>query len=224
MNTITGAGSSPLARGTLLRLGYRGHQRGLIPARAGNTPRRRQPVTRAGAHPRSRGEHPLKVLTRRHVVGSSPLARGTPNAVTVVDEIPGLIPARAGNTPPPRCAPQPARAHPRSRGEHMYWLGVLIVALGSSPLARGTQCVPIENIFFGGLIPARAGNTLLTALRRAAGRAHPRSRGEHVQLNTPPRVVKGSSPLARGTLSDMVRRYMTRGLIPARAGNTFSDP
>ena len=50
-------GSSPLARGTHAADHRRRHSMGLIPARAGNTPRpdARQPPHRA--HPRSRGEH-----------------------------------------------------------------------------------------------------------------------------------------------------------------------
>ena len=50
---------------------------------------------------------------------------------------------------------------------------------GSSPLARGTHgvcdCVDV----CGGLIPARAGNTVDDALVVVDDRAHPRSRGEH---------------------------------------------
>ena len=50
-------GSSPLARGTLVRLGERFSCGGLIPARAGNTEPSASCVPRPWAHPRSRGEH-----------------------------------------------------------------------------------------------------------------------------------------------------------------------
>ena len=54
-----------------------------------------------------------------------------------------------------------------------------------------------------GLIPARAGNTSMRFSFFGVTGAHPRSRGEHIDL--PPRPVHGA------------------GLIPARAGNTDRD-
>ena len=50
-------------------------------------------------------------------------------------------------------------AHPRSRGEHVSGLGVTIISLGSSPLARGTPKLRESISAAPGLIPARAGNT-----------------------------------------------------------------
>ena len=92
---------------------------------------------------------------------------------------------------------------------------------GSSPLARGT---PLRSYIInhpGGLIPARAGNTAAHSQAVQPGRAHPRSRGEHQDGHTPVGTVEGSSPLARGTLFSGKPRAATRGLIPARAGNTL---
>ena len=91
-------GSSPLARGTPKYPQIRAHRRGLIPARAGNTlPTLKVPV-HTRAHPRSRGEHTGNVVGLGDAGGSSPLARGTPSWEADAPEIPGLIPARAGNT------------------------------------------------------------------------------------------------------------------------------
>ena len=50
-------GSSPLARGTHLRLSCAGQLRRFIPARAGNTPQSIPLRERSSVHPRSRGEH-----------------------------------------------------------------------------------------------------------------------------------------------------------------------
>ena len=71
-----------------------------------------------------------------------------------------------------------------------------------------------------GLIPARAGNTLLLKATSFSCRAHPRSRGEHNIYRDTEFLQLGSSPLARGTPSPWVLRYCRVGLIPARAGNT----
>ena len=50
----------------------------------------------------------------------------------------GLIPARAGNTGTPYLSFTVAKAHPRSRGEHMALSAGARRVSGSSPLARGT--------------------------------------------------------------------------------------
>ena len=49
--------------------------------------------------------------------------------------------------------------------------------------------------------------------------AHPRSRGEHGRLSEDVSPIHGSSPLARGTWASLPKRFVTRRLIPARAGN-----
>ena len=73
-----------------------------------------------------------------------------------------------------------------------------------------------------GLIPARAGNTVSTARRKACVRAHPRSRGEHSTALTVSLESQGSSPLARGTQAQALQPSIPAGLIPARAGNTHA--
>ena len=132
-------GSSPLARGTRAQEGGRGGGGGLIPARAGNTFRAVCSCCGSGAHPRSRGEHLLGRGDSERSWGSSPLARGTPCASIFVERMPGLIPARAGNTYASTRERSNAWAHPRSRGEHIVCWLVVVQSWGSSPLARGTH-------------------------------------------------------------------------------------
>ena len=92
---------------------------------------------------------------------------------------------------------------------------------GSSPLARGAQDESGQWMVTDGLIPARAGSTMARVrfLRRA--RAHPRSRGEHRQVENFVRTRRGSSPLARGAPCLLRGRVWSWGLIPARAGSTW---
>ena len=52
--------------------------------------------------------------------------------------------------------------------------------------------------------------------------AHPRSRGEHPQRRANLHASMGSSPLARGTQKCPETYGGGWGLIPARAGNTFT--
>ena len=152
--------------------------------------------------------------------GSSPLARGTPPYAGQVESRNGLIPARAGNTPAISSWVSLIWAHPRSRGEHLFSSGCTRILLGSSPLARGTRYAAGRGGARGGLIPARAGNTVTVTVTWSRSRAHPRSRGEHFEGRAGSCGTVGSSPLARGTQSLAEQGGVHDGLIPARAGNT----
>ena len=157
-------GSSPLARGTHRRGATADFPHGLIPARAGNTGLACVSRTRRRAHPRSRGEHIITIPNQVGVKGSSPLARGTLTALRSFAQKLGLIPARAGNTSRPHSHTERWRAHPRSRGEHSTNGQAIPGVEGSSPLARGTHRRQSGNDGTQGLIPARAGNTLMTTM------------------------------------------------------------
>ena len=157
-------------------------------------------------------------------VGSSPLARGTRQSGAGKLTRRGLIPARAGNTGRVAVTGGVRRAHPRSRGEHRLSAHLYFDLPGSSPLARGTLTGGAPAICRVGLIPARAGNTCFRLSVRLASRAHPRSRGEHLKIWSGPPVVRGSSPLARGTHVLVHEGRGRVGLIPARAGNMEEPP
>ena len=205
-NSFTGAsrsGSSPLARGTQRGGLLEWLRFGLIPARAGNTIGYVRCVLSGRAHPRSRGEHVMPKVRRPVTLGSSPLARGT---LMAHGEGSGFT-----------------VAHPRSRGEHTDIAGMAEGTPGSSPLARGTPHVGVGLPIAGGLIPARAGNTVCATDFESDLRAHPRSRGEHVRVQPVISMARGSSPLARGTPTRGIWCCPCRGLIPARAGNTDVD-
>ncbi len=192
-------GSSPLARGTLVRrLDVVPHRR-FIPARAGNTP---------GVFPCGAGS------------GSSPLARGTPGAHRCSRDQGRFIPARAGNTRRGSSLAAPGPVHPRSRGEHSTIRPPIRYGSGSSPLARGTPDRVERERRRPRFIPARAGNTARPSSAAPRSSVHPRSRGEHLRESVRDRHQYGSSPLARGTLGRPERWQHRRRFIPARAGNT----
>ena len=138
-STSTRSGSSPLARGAPLTGMSATCMCGLIPARAGSTSSPARAPAAARAHPRSRGEHDRPGWVLGLSRGSSPLARGARIRRHPPDGPAGLIPARAGSTrgaAPGRCW---WRAHPRSRGEHSPRETASLLAMGSSPLARGAR-------------------------------------------------------------------------------------
>ena len=234
-------GSSPLARGARGGgVGLTGAT-GLIPARAGSTRNLARLSCPARAHPRSRGEHFEARAMAAAWPGSSPLARGARDALRPAGRRRGLIPARAGSTPPRWGCCRCPWAHPLSRGEHILYRDAKGRRWGSSPLARGALTPFFDVRVLMGLIPARAGSTSAPCVGCGTSGAHPRSRGEHSTFATvrvrargssplargaPPgcraarRPAGGSSPLARGALSVVFGVLSAGRLIPARAGST----
>ena len=109
--------------------------------------------------------------------------------------------------------------HPRSRGEHTVRACKSAPTKGSSPLAQGISRLLGIGLWVVRLTPARAGNMPAGVFLVLRPSAHPRSRGEHDMVFTPPKSVSGSSPLARGTFSSRRLALDEVRLIPARAGN-----
>ncbi len=112
------AGSSPLTRGKPSSCTLRPRTTRLIPAHAGKTAQIKPGKDLQRAHPRSRGENPIRPRRRRSRGGSSPLTRGKHQVDPRAARKFGLIPAHAGKTT--RHAPPDSHreAHPRSRGEN----------------------------------------------------------------------------------------------------------
>ena len=212
-------GSSPLARG-LQDPRQRAHVPDrIIPARAGFTLRVRRAWLRRRDHPRSRGVYNPRPGGSGPLRGSSPLARGLPVLEAGCACGARIIPARAGFT--------------RGAGRLDQ------LPSGSSPLARGLQGRVLGLGALDRIIPARAGFTRRQAPNPRPGGDHPRSRGVYScsPPPTPPedhprsrgvysvknlamRVVRGSSPLARGLPDLPEETRVTSRIIPARAGFT----
>ena len=215
------AGSSPRARGTLVRCRQRTRLGRFIPACAGNTSSLDRSIPVTSVHPRVRGEHADTSTQRRCANGSSPRARGTLFIVLPLFFSVRFIPACAGNTSLTTPTPLARTVHPRVRGEHRCTTTATCPTPGSSPRARGTRGHRGRGHRDGRFIPACAGNTAWCSRGNSYRAVHPRVRGEHAavrELHSPP---NGSSPRARGT-PDPRRTARRRGrFIPACAGNTI---
>ena len=74
-----------------------------------------------------------------------------------------------------------------------------------------------------GIIPARAGFTILVPAPGRGHTDHPRSRGVYRGASSDSGPSIGSSPLARGLLEAQVRMIAPRRIIPARAGFTARE-
>ena len=194
-------GSSPLARGLLVgHVHERPHLR-IIPARAGFTAMADRGMVEMGDHPRSRGVYAPSFPSSGPLVGSSPLARGLRVLAGCGVCVQGIIPARAGFTPLGHRTGSGTRDHPRSRGVYAQRVSDSQFVVGSSPLARGLPHTGILDL--------------------QLNRDHPRSRGVYDPAEPNRPLGQGSSPLARGLLKPNTRRYLYRGIIPARAGFTW---
>ena len=195
-------GSSPLARGLLPAPAPPTGRPGIIPARAGFTRTGPGNRSRSPDHPRSRGVYFDFFRSDIHSGGSSPLARGLQGGPALCWAGTRIIPARAGFTSSRAHSPGSQRDHPRSRG----------VYVDSGHAHAGLV----------GIIPARAGFTTRRGTGMPSTSDHPRSRGVYPAPTGREAKPPGSSPLARGLRLALSRTAGHPGIIPARAGFTWS--
>ena len=218
-----GSGSSPRVRGKLDATGGVTSFFGLIPARAGKTPRPQWLSGRPRAHPRACGENSRTSAPRSDCSGSSPRVRGKLISFSASCGVCGLIPARAGKTLGLTQGQITRRAHPRACGENGR-IGVPVsLASGSSPRVRGKRADRCAGLARLGLIPARAGKTHEHGVAVVDDGAHPRACGENEVSVRRCASGEGSSPRVRGKRRLRLRMGRHHGLIPARAGKTSSS-
>ena len=110
--------------------------------------------------------------------------------------------------------------HPRSRGVYSVPPSTTTSPAGSSPLARGLLLVVHPVVGDRGIIPARAGFTVVTTQPAPGATDHPRSRGVYAVADHDRAVTAGSSPLARGLPRPPLEPRGGHRIIPARAGFT----
>ena len=187
------SGSSPLTQGKhRYAFGDAEHPR-LIPAHAGKTPCGASRRAGTPAHPRSREENDYSKSVAALTAGSSPLTRGKPcrEGAPCVPE--GLIPTHAGKTTSMSAPPRSHRENESSEVQYAFYTG-------SSPLTRGNHDEDSPRVFDVRLIPAYGGKTPRMRPRLRSASAHPRTRGENLDLIPRWGLPRGPSPLTRGKL------------------------
>ena len=150
-------------------------------------------------HPRSCGANAMTGYSNRVTIGSSPLVRGQPihvnKRLVLLD-------------------------HPRSCGANDSLYHRLDFAHGSSPLVRGQRRGRTLAVHGERIIPARAGPTCIAGQVPWCSTDHPRSCGANPTIYLVSFFCSGSSPLVRGQRVDTCASYVSRRIIPARAGPT----
>ena len=175
------------------------------------------------AHPRACGENFGFDSRCPFDAGSSPRVRGKLKSEAEITTKVRLIPARAGKTAFVAWRCDVRQAHPRACGENRLSLVRAPPLSGSSPRVRGKLGAGAPGCGGAGLIPARAGKTVVPFLGLVSSAAHPRACGENGTCVKPPGRMSGSSPRVRGKLSTSQATISREGLIPARAGKTHVD-
>ena len=152
-------------------------------------------------HPRSCGANAMTGYSNRVTIGSSPLVRGQPihvnKRLVLLD-------------------------HPRSCGANDSLYHRLDFAHGSSPLVRGQRRGRTLAVHGERIIPARAGPTCIAGQVPWCSTDHPRSCGANPTIYLVSFFCSGSSPLVRGQRVDTCASYVSRRIIPARAGPTIN--
>ena len=172
----------------------------IIPARAGPTLIGCIGMGFMTDHPRSCGANAMTGYSNRVTIGSSPLVRGQPihvnKRLVLLD-------------------------HPRSCGANDSLYHRLDFAHGSSPLVRGQRRGRTLAVHGERIIPARAGPTCIAGQVPWCSTDHPRSCGANPTIYLVSFFCSGSSPLVRGQRVDTCASYVSRRIIPARAGPTI---
>ena len=147
--------------------------------------------------------------------------RGTPVGTGSKVSFTRIIPAHAGNTLTAYSLVLECRDHPRACGEHLYPPFDRCAPSGSSPRMRGTPDIAPSSSYPARIIPAHAGNTLISRSSTRRTWDHPRACGEHRFTTFRVETSSGSSPRMRGTHRGNFRAGSSTGIIPAHAGNTI---
>ena len=214
-------GSSPRTWGTLLCILDCVAPIRFIPTHVGNT------IAVAGwtpfhsVHPHARGEHASVICVLPAHVGSSPRTWGTLPSLVKPRRACRFIPTHVGNTHTPIAKTAPQTVHPHARGEHVSFLLLMRLIIGSSPRTWGTQHKLVIWRQASRFIPTHVGNTPSQLCCSAANSVHPHARGEHACAFVALPSISGSSPRTWGTQHKSIRQCERPRFIPTHVGNTW---
>ena len=174
-------------------------------------------------HPHMHGEYitpdPLSFVPSE----SSPYVRGIFIIDSLREFMVGNIPVCTGNTSTLWFLPSLCVKHPRIHGEYSHRVCNCMMALETSPYARGIhhfRCrvqTELRNI------PTCVGNTSQDSMGHRKGRNHPHVHGEYPGAYPSLRMSTEPSPCAWGIPCKSGEEFLGFGTIPMCMGNTLKN-
>ena len=135
-----------------------------------------------------------------------------------------IIPAHAGQTPPHCGTSCGSPDHPRACGANWGHRRPNPLKTGSSPRMRGKRRERQVSRPHQRIIPAHAGQTIISAQLMSVPPDHPRACGANWISFTPASSSTGSSPRMRGKPFAAAAPNIATRIIPAHAGQTSGCP
>ena len=216
-----GSGLSPRGRGSLRPPGLHLHDPGSIPAWAGEPGARRTSRSGMRVYPRVGGGAATASIEASSSAGLSPRGRGSPRTGAGGGQVPGSIPAWAGEPTAGAIVTGAGVVYPRVGGGAVLPTRHAAPAPpdgGLSPRGRGSPDLPQQRRHRPGSIPAWAGEPTIPFRKRTIYRVYPRVGGGAIQRRTSDAVGRGLSPRGRGSLRGQDPPRKRYGSIPAWAG------
>jgi len=153
-------------------------------------------------------------------IGSSPRAWGTPSMNKNIHQCIRFIPTCMGNSMRRTNNFNGITVHPHVHGELICLRCCIIVNIGSSPRAWGTQHDDAPDALEGRFIPTCMGNSMYINHHYVYDSVHPHVHGELQRGEDVASICIGSSPRAWGTLTHNDARNTHYRFIPTCMGNS----
>ena len=191
-----------------------------IPACAGETRPGSDPAPATRVYPRVCGGNRWSMPTSSHTGGLSPRVRGKRAPANVRAMYTRSIPACAGETLRPLVQCREEAVYPRVCGGNSRAEARAAFVRGLSPRVRGKRAPANVRAMYTRSIPACAGETLPSSLRKRPARVYPRVCGGNPAWPRSRGCNDGLSPRVRGKQGANTPQGLTERSIPACAGET----
>ena len=217
-------GLSPRVRGNQDGQQGNDHKDGSIPARAGEPSGRTLLPAGRRVYPRACGGT-VGVLAPVTVdYGLSPRVRGNPQIRDHLPELPGSIPARAGEPTTSPSSSARRTVYPRACGGTAIDGSAVDAVSGLSPRVRGNRRTAVTAQRGHGSIPARAGEPMRPDCAAESHAVYPCACGGTGGKHQGDVFLQGLSPRVRGNLAFQAMDGVAQRSIPARAGEPVRAP
>ena len=216
-------GLSPRVRGKPAQAGLSVHWARSIPACAGEAALEYRAGTSGPVYPRVCGGSNAKYGGKGNQPGLSPRVRGKRHTRRHHRQVPGSIPACAGEARPGEPRVAGGKVYPRVCGGNQRAANDRPGRIGLSPRVRGKLPRPPRHRPDCGSIPACAGETATAARIQRQAEVYPRVCGGNTAVVELLAAILGLSPRVRGKPVGRAYQRQRQRSIPACAGETHAN-